>query len=114
MTRPTVVCAWCSGTGKLIKAHPGELVTSWDVAQLFREVEREYAVPIAEMIGEGRVQRVAEARHEVWLRLAEQLGMGPTQISAYAHRDHSTVIAGIRRARDRRAELNGLAAVKTA
>jgi hypothetical protein len=56
-------------------------------------------VTLWDVVGEGRISAVARVRHWVTWILRDVLGLSYPVIGRYVHRDHTTVIMGVRRAR---------------
>lgn len=71
------------------------------IRQIVQRVASEYAVPVVELVGPSRKRRIVIARQEAMRRaLAE--GFTSEQVGrALGGRDHSTVLHGAERARDR-------------
>jgi hypothetical protein len=56
-----------------------------------------WSVPPVAIRGERRTARVVEARQAVMYVAIEQLGMKYTRVALYLNRDHTTVMAAVRR-----------------
>ena len=65
-----------------------------------RDVCDKFGVSRSDLMGQSREARFARARHEAFLRLIEA-GWSTARIGRAFRRDHTTVIYGARRARQR-------------
>ena len=70
------------------------------VADIVDQVCREHALNVDQVVGRCRFAPFVRARHEVWLRLRE-LGWSLPAIAAEFGVDHTTVMAGSRKAAER-------------
>lgn len=71
-----------------------------DIHQIARDVSRLTGVSIGEIMGSNRQARIVVPRHEV-MRRANAAGMTLGQIGLAMHRDHTSVLNGINRAKER-------------
>ena len=69
-----------------------------DLTVLLDEVCRHRAVTRAEVCSALRTKGVAQARHELWWRLRHhpELAFSLEEIGRLFHRDHTTVLRGVR------------------
>ena len=59
-------------------------------------VAEEFSITVADLVGPKRYTNLVQARWETSLRLRRDLKMNLVAIGAIIHRDHSTVIYGLR------------------
>lgn len=66
--------------------------------RILREVAEDYAVEVADVVSDSRVQRVADARHEAEYRMRYELGLTYQAIGIQVGgKDHSSVIHGVKK-----------------
>lgn len=75
------------------------------MARVTHNVACAYDLTADDLRGDRRVQPIARARQEAYF-LCHQQGFTSTQIGRYFHRDHSTVLYGIRQEKQRRGAEN--------
>jgi chromosomal replication initiator protein len=91
---PVVVLSLFRG---LIKRRPGSRGILEDVAS-------QWGISVNELVGEGRAKRFALPRHEAMYRLRETGRYSFPQIAAIFGRDHTSVMHGVKRHKQRLAE----------
>ncbi len=65
-----------------------------DLLELAKRVARKHRVTLEELLGRGRGNPEAAARHELWYRLYDEIPSFP-RIGQIFGRDHSTVLAAV-------------------
>jgi len=100
-SKPRDVLNVASPAPQASKRMPG--ASMW--RNIVAEVCRKHGTTIYEIIGQQRGRGIVLARHEAFYRLATETTMSMTQIGRHlGDRDHTTVLAGVRRHKER----NGL------
>ncbi len=66
---------------------------------LIAAAEHLTGIPRAELFGCTRVQHVCDTRFVLWLILTDDYGMSSVTIGRYFNRDHTTILHGVRKAR---------------
>lgn len=81
------------------------------LGQVLEHVAARYGVRVADVAGRSKRKSVVAARHELWLAVQQARGKSTTEIGdLFVDVDHTTVVHGIARARERRVERLGAAA----
>ena len=89
-----------SGHPRVVRRSVQAIVEELDKRDLLeeaRKVARAHHVTLAEMLGNSRSAGHCNARFELWAVLSGTLGWSTVTIGKLFGRDHTTVIAGIRR-----------------
>lgn len=76
-----------------------------DVRYIVNEVAASYGLTAKHLLTRSRTQPVAWARQDAMLRLSEEMDLSLTAIGRHFQRDHTTVLWGIRQAKERRARI---------
>lgn len=61
---------------------------------------REYLVPSREIVGTSRFMTCTAARHRLWFILRSTLNLSYPELGAMFDRDHTTIMAGCRKAEE--------------
>lgn len=64
---------------------------------LARRIAGKYGVSLADMLGDSHRPTSVAARHELWMVIQHTLGLSFPEVGAIFNRDHTTVIAGVRK-----------------
>lgn len=72
-----------------------------DGSRVLDAIARAHGLTVAHLKGPSTVQRIASARHEAMRVLRDEHYWTLTQIGRLLRRDHTTVIYGVQRARER-------------
>jgi chromosomal replication initiator protein len=74
------------------------------IKSIKKDVAAEYGLTVEELCGPSQRANVVKARHEAFLRVREETAHSYTVIARHFNRkDHTTVIHGCNKARERRA-----------
>lgn len=65
-------------------------------SRVLQEVCDEYDVTPVEIISTSHSKRVVVPRHKLYWRLVKECGLSNSEVGRLLHRDHSTIIVGIR------------------
>ena len=85
-------------TGSIPKRHAFGPAQKYRLDQLIAHVASKYAISVDDMLGIRRVQHTSEARHVVGFAAYQMLDIGYQHIAdALGHKDHTSIIHGIRR-----------------
>ena len=71
--------------------------------EIVAQVSRETGVAVADIMGDSRNRNIASARQRAMF-IGHERGLSTSQIGAYLSRDHTSVLHGIRREKERRAQ----------
>lgn len=63
---------------------------------IVREVAATHGITVAEMLSPRRFTKLVLARQEAWWRCKKETTQSLPQIGAFFHRDHTTILSGIR------------------
>ena len=71
------------------------------IKRIQAEVCSYYGVSLTQLLSQGRTKTLAQARQELYLRLRSETKMSVTEIGTLCNRHHSTILYGVKRARER-------------
>ena len=94
-----VTCPSCEGSGKVAITRSDVLNAEEIIplaSQILYELSQKYGVTVGDLVGDRRFKRLLEPRFIAFWRMRHQLGMTLDAIGAVMHRDHSSVIHGMR------------------
>lgn len=72
------------------------------ISEVTEQVAHEYGVLVADLLGTAREQHIVIPRHEAWLRIYERGEASMPKIGSHFNRDHTTILNGLKRAKERR------------
>lgn len=86
------------GAEKRTYAIPAARMSAGHIAAIISEVARETGLTVAMLLGDRRSRPIVAARHLAYWRVARETGASLAAIGrAFGDRDHTTIIAGIRK-----------------
>ena len=72
------------------------------VADEARRIAKRYLLPVGHVVGRVRHRRAVQARHELWTVTLDTLDLSYPDAGRMFGVDHTTIIHGVRRHRERR------------
>lgn len=76
-----------------------------EAAWLVLEVLEKHGLVWGSVVGSARFRPIVECRHEVWLRLHEELGWAFARIGRFCGKDHTTILHAWQKAQENRLAL---------
>jgi len=80
----------------LVEPPPPPKGMSRQIHSIVVDVAAKHKVTVPLIMGETRDKRVVAARHEVWWRVWRTSGLSYPRIGAMFHRDHTTILHGVK------------------
>lgn len=82
------------------------MISGPTVQEILAEVAKKYGVTVLELVGDRRDRMIVRARQEAMWRCSKETGKSGAAIARLMRRDHTSVIAGVRRHEERMRENN--------